>query len=174
VTYIEQYFTNELRRALSRALVPPTKVFRRLPVNKTIFLNHASLQRRSANTYTWDFPDVTKFRVAALIRYRRKQCGSGIRTIIRIRLKSYSVRPCPDICRHATFHPNPCIRFWVILLTDMGVDSQKSRGTGSRPEWVPFPFLPFLSPPLLFLPFPYPSLPLPPPLTLEVGPVKSR
>ena len=31
----------------------------------------------------------------------------------------------------------------------MGVDSQKSRGTGSRPEWVPFPFLPFLSPTFL-------------------------
>ena len=26
--------------------------------------------------------------------------------------------PCPDICRHATFHPNPCTRFWVILLID--------------------------------------------------------
>ena len=58
------------------------------------------------------------FQVAALIRYRRKQSGSGIRTIIRIGLKSESVRPCPDICRHATFHPNPCTRFWVILLTD--------------------------------------------------------
>jgi len=51
------------------------------------FWNHASLQRRAANTYTWDFRDV-KFRVAALIRYRRKQSGSGIRTIIRIELKS--------------------------------------------------------------------------------------
>ena len=42
--------------------------------------NHASLQRRAANTYTWDFPDV-KFRVAALIRYRRKQSGSSIRLL---------------------------------------------------------------------------------------------
>ena len=41
----------------------------------------------TANTYTSDFPDV-KFRVAALIRYRRKQSGSGIRTMIRIGLKS--------------------------------------------------------------------------------------
>ena len=41
---------------------------------------------------------------------------------------------------------------------------QKSRGTGSRPEWVPFPFLPFLSLPFLplpFHPFPYPFLPCP-------------
>jgi len=44
--------------------------------------------------------------------------GSGIRTIIQIGLKSWSVRPCPDICRHAKFHPNPCTLFWVILLTD--------------------------------------------------------
>ena len=29
------------------------------------FLNHASLQRRVPNTYTWDFPDVIKFHVAA-------------------------------------------------------------------------------------------------------------
>jgi len=52
------------------------------------FQNHASLQRRAANTYTWDFPDVIQFRVAALIRHHRKQSGSGIRTIIRIGLKS--------------------------------------------------------------------------------------
>ena len=44
--------------------------------------------------------------------------GSGIRTMIRIGLKSWSVRPCPDICRHAKFHLNPCARCWVILLTD--------------------------------------------------------
>ena len=31
------------------------------------FQNHASLQRRAANTYTWDFPDVIKVRVAALM-----------------------------------------------------------------------------------------------------------
>jgi len=52
------------------------------------FLNHAPLQRRVDNSYTWDFPDVIKFGVAALIRYRRKQSGSDIRTIIRIGLKS--------------------------------------------------------------------------------------
>ena len=41
----------------------------------------------AANTYTSDFPDV-KFRVAAIIRQRRKQSSSGILTIIRIGLKS--------------------------------------------------------------------------------------
>jgi len=41
----------------------------------------------AAITYTSDFPDV-KFHVAALKRYRRKRFGSGIRTIIRIGLKS--------------------------------------------------------------------------------------
>jgi len=44
--------------------------------------------------------------------------GSGIQTMIQIGLKSWSVRPCPDICRHAKFHPNPCTRFLVILLTN--------------------------------------------------------
>jgi len=44
--------------------------------------------------------------------------GSGIRTMIRIGFKSWSVHPCPDTCRHAKFHPNQCTRFWVILLID--------------------------------------------------------
>ena len=33
----------------------------------------------------------------------------------------------PDICRHATFHPNPCTRFWVILLTDRQTDRQTDK-----------------------------------------------
>ena len=50
--------------------------------------------------------------------------GFGIRTIIWIGLKSWSVRPCPDTCRHAKFYPNPCMCFWVILLTDRQTDRQ--------------------------------------------------
>ena len=77
------------------------------------------------------FPDV-KFRIAVLIRYRRKQSGSGIRivlkSIIRIVLKSYSVRTRPDICRHATFHPNTCTRFWVILQADRQTDKRTNTG----------------------------------------------
>jgi len=38
--------------------------------------------------------------------------------MIRIGLRSWSVRPCPDTCRHAKFHSTPCARLWVILLTD--------------------------------------------------------
>jgi len=40
-------------------------------------------------------------------------------------LKSGSVRPCPDTCRHAKFHPNPSTRFWVILLTDRQTDKYR-------------------------------------------------
>ena len=47
------------RRALGGAHVPPTKVFPRLAVNKTI------LNPQAPNTYAWDFPDVIKFRIAA-------------------------------------------------------------------------------------------------------------
>ena len=88
------------RRALGAAHVPPTKVFRRLTasVNETIVKPRvaAAVGRKTilkprlaeaTNTYTSDFPDV-KFRITWLIRYRRKQSGSGIRTIIRIWLKS--------------------------------------------------------------------------------------
>jgi len=54
---------------------------------KTILKPRVSAAAVRANTYTRDFPDV-KFRLAALIQYRRKQSGSGIPTIIRIGLKS--------------------------------------------------------------------------------------
>jgi len=50
--------------------------------------------------------------------------GSGIRTIIRIGLKSWSLRLCPGPCRHAKFHPNPCTRFLVLLLIDGETDRQ--------------------------------------------------
>jgi len=46
------------RSALDGPHVPPTKLFPRLAVNKTIL-------KRAPNTCRWDFPDVIKFRVAA-------------------------------------------------------------------------------------------------------------
>jgi len=72
--------------ALGGAHVPTTKVFRQLTdsVNKTTVKPRITA---AANTYTSDFPDV-KFRMPSLIRQRRKQSGSGIRTIIWIGLKS--------------------------------------------------------------------------------------
>ena len=52
-------------------------------VNKTIVKPRLARAARRQ----WDFPYV-KSRVAALIRYRIKQSGSGIRIVIRIGLKS--------------------------------------------------------------------------------------
>ena len=46
-------------------------------MNKTTLKPRLAAAAGRANTYTWDFPDV-KCRVLALIRYRRKQSGSGI------------------------------------------------------------------------------------------------
>jgi len=62
---------------------------------------------------------LSKF-VHNLLRYTAKipKSGSWIQSMIRITLKSYSVRPRPDICWHTKFHPNPSTCFWVILLTD--------------------------------------------------------
>jgi len=51
--------------------------------------------------------------------------------MIRIGLKSRSVRPCPDIGRHAKFHQNPCTHFGVILLTDR--QTNKHRGQSHIP-----------------------------------------
>jgi len=54
------------RRAVGRAHVPPTKLFRRLAVNKTIIKPRVPAATGAApNTYRCDFPDVIKFRVAA-------------------------------------------------------------------------------------------------------------
>ena len=71
--------------AIGRAHLPPTTVFRRLKTTR-----RCCGRRRITmlNTCTWDFPDVIKFRALQCIRYRRKQSGSGIRTMIRIGLKS--------------------------------------------------------------------------------------
>jgi len=58
-------------------------------VNKTILIL-PRLDAAAGRQYKYvgfSVPDV-KFRLAAIIRYRRKQSGSGIRTIIRIGLKS--------------------------------------------------------------------------------------
>jgi len=52
-------------------------------VNKTILKPRLAI----AACRQWDFLDV-KFRIASLIRYRRKQSGSSIWTIIGIGLKS--------------------------------------------------------------------------------------
>jgi len=37
--------------------------------------------------------------------------ASGLCTISGSGSKINQLRPCPDICRHATFHSNPCTRF---------------------------------------------------------------
>ena len=41
----------------------------------------------------------------------------------------------PDNCWHATFHPNPCTRFWVILLTDRQTDKW-TRANTFTPSFV--------------------------------------
>ena len=53
-------------KSLGRAHVPPTKVFPRLAVNKTILKPHLAAATGRSNTHMWDFLDVIKFRVAAL------------------------------------------------------------------------------------------------------------
>jgi len=86
------------------------------------------------NICTWDFPDVIKFRVAAhttaekAIRFRHPDYNPD-----RAQKFSSSMSPSTGTWtrhrhrhrhRHATFHSNPCTRFWVILLTDRQTDRQ--------------------------------------------------
>ena len=42
------------------------------------------------------------------------------------RTQKLTSRPCRDICRHATFHPNPCTLFWVISLTNRQTNTGKT------------------------------------------------
>jgi len=120
------------RRALGRAHLPPTTVFRRLKTMRRCCDGHGITM---PNTCTSDFPDVIKFRVAVRtmsekeIRFRHPDYD-------RIGLKSWSVRPCPDTWRHAKYHPNPCTRFWVILLTDRQTDKQTSRAIAFTSSFV--------------------------------------
>jgi len=79
------YAVGKVIRALGRAHLPPTKCFDGSLV-QWIKPPHLAAEANTFTSITSEFPDV-KFRVAALIRYRRKQSGSGIRTIIRIGLK---------------------------------------------------------------------------------------
>ena len=75
------------RRALGRAHVPPTKVFLRLAVNKTSLKPRLAAATGSQYLYV-GFSRRNKIMRFQRIRYRRKKSGSGIRTIIRIGLKS--------------------------------------------------------------------------------------
>ena len=77
-------FIEKTRSALGRTHLPPTTVFRRFKTTRCCFDGPPILVR------AWDFLDVIKFHIAALqcIRYGRKESCSGIRTMIRIGLKS--------------------------------------------------------------------------------------
>ena len=108
----------------TKAHVLPTKVFPRLAVNKTIlkprltaatggqylyvgFSRSNKIQRCSAYTISdkairFRHPDYKPDRAQKLI----------------------SSSTSPTFCRHATFHPNLCTRFWVILLTDRQTDKR--------------------------------------------------
>jgi len=95
----------------------PTKVFRRLAVNKTIL--KALIAAAKGDQYVY----------AGFSRRNKIPCYSAymiLEKAMRFWHTNYNVDqaenliscPCPDICRHATFHANPCMCFWVISLTD--------------------------------------------------------
>ena len=56
---------NPTRRHSVERMLPPTKVFPRRTVNKTILKPCLTASTGRANTHMWDFPDVIKFRVVA-------------------------------------------------------------------------------------------------------------
>ena len=77
----------------------------------------------------WNFPDVMKFRVAALIRYRRKQCGSDIRTITRIGLKSNQL----SMSRHLSTRNISC-KSMLVFFSNLA-----NRQTNTGKKHVPAP-----------------------------------
>jgi len=72
------------------------------------------------NTPNWLRNTPNKARLQSSVAYTISEKG------IRFRHPDYdpdrAQRPCPDICRQAKFHPNPCTHFCVILLTDRQTD----------------------------------------------------
>ena len=110
-----QSLLNQTRRVLGRAHVPPTKFFRWLAMTKNIVKPcvAAAVGRKTIRLCRWDFPDVIKFCIAVhmvsekAIRFRYPDYNpDGAQKLISSSMS--------HICRHATFHQNPCIHFWVI------------------------------------------------------------
>jgi len=101
---------NKTRRGLGRAHVPPTNVFPRLAVNKTILKPRLAAATGGQYVYV-GFSRRNKIPRSSAYTISEKAIRFWHSDYNPDRLKSQSVRPCPDICRHATFHPNPCKRF---------------------------------------------------------------
>jgi len=115
------------RRALSRAHVSPTKVFRQLAVNKTIL--KPRLAAATGGQYVY-------------VRFSRHnkipRCSVYMTSGKAIRFRHPDYKPdraqklisssmCRHLsCRNATFHPNPCTFFLVILLTDRQTNTGKN------------------------------------------------
>ena len=114
------FLNNEkTRKALGKAHVSPTKLFRRLAVTK----NHCKTTRRCR----WDVPDVIKFRVAAhsisekAIRFRHPDYNPDrAQKLISLSMSRHlRTRNISSKSMHA---------FWVILLTDRQTDRQTNAG----------------------------------------------
>ena len=105
-------------RALGGARIPPTKLFARLTVNKSILKPRVAAATGAQYLY-----------VGFSRRNKIPRCSAydiAESNPVRVALKSWSVRPCPDTsCRHAKCHPNPCTCFWVILLTNRQTDKHR-------------------------------------------------
>jgi len=102
----------QTRSALGRAHVPPTKVFRRLAVNKTIL--KACVAAATGSQYVGLYVGFSRRNKIPCCRaYTMSEKA------MRFRHPDYNADraekliscPCPDICRHATFHANPRTRF---------------------------------------------------------------
>ena len=94
-------------RALGRAHVPPTKVFRRLAVNKTILKPHASLVRLSRRSKIPRCSAYTTSEKAIRFRHSDYNPNRAQKLISSSMSRHLSVL----LCRHATFHPNLCTCF---------------------------------------------------------------
>jgi len=119
-TQLNSQFNEKTRSALGRAHLPPTTVFRHLKTTRCSF-DFPPIPVRA-----WDFPDVIKFHCCSAYAMGERNpvpaselwSGSGSK------VNQFFHVPTSVDSRHATFHPNPCTRFWVILHTDRQTDKR--------------------------------------------------
>jgi len=95
-------------------------------------MNHFKTTRRCSDGWAiWDFPDV----INALIWYRRKQSGSGIRIIIRIGLKVNQVAHVPT-----SVDPQHFIQIHAHIVASNSANRQTDKQTDKhRQKHVPPP-----------------------------------
>jgi len=142
----------QTRSALSRVHLPPTMVFRRLETTRCCFVRrifpteqNSTMQAKpcvaaTRAQYGLSRPNKIPHCSAYAIGESSPLPASALWSWSGSKVNQFV--PTPNTGRHATFHPNPCTRFWVILHIDRQTDRQRDKWTQARGrKHIPPPLL---------------------------------